>query len=159
MPLPPLDFQTLLQLFEKIHLVPHLGREACAALAAIVGIQAYPMSPILSTDLPTHGYVYTLYYDENGLQIDAFLDVSEGLTANSAAKLGKARLLDEPVPISLQCLTARIKGVEIRVRYNAELRGPYLIKCHGVLTREMLAVLLGTKTKVQLTRFLQESRL
>lgn len=120
------------------------------------------MSPILDIEDEEgvqYGVCFLVNYDEGGIYLDSYLDVSYALNKTWEGVLAAEKLTgieDQEA----HTLAAGMSGMFLRARFvNTEAPGPYLVKTSFPLSRDDLENYLRALDKPALKSFLQRSKI
>jgi len=115
----------------------------------------------------TYGYIFMTRPTEQGVCVDAWLDVTEfiGVDKEEVVTVNQVRLRldpdDEEAKASLhkaEMLSSSVKVMQMRARLN-NLAGPCLVKAESELTVEQFESYLNHLTYERRQQFYKESRL
>ena len=101
-----------------------------------------------------HGYMFIVGYDEEGIYIDAFVEITPAL--NGYARMATAKLLDQR-DVELESALLLIKYIELRSRFTNG-SGPYLVKTSVPLDHETLLQYLTLLSVEDRKNFLDRSK-
>lgn len=101
-----------------------------------------------------HGYMFLVGYDEEGIYIDTFVEVTPAL--NGYARMAASKLLDER-DVELESALLLVKYIELRSQF-ANGNGPYLVKTSVPLDGKTLSQYLMSLSVEDRKDFLHRSR-
>lgn len=101
-----------------------------------------------------HGYMFLVGYDEEGIYIDTFVEVTPAL--NGYARMAASKLLDKRDD-ELESALLLIKYIELRSRFTSG-NGPYLVKTSGPINDEILLQFLTSLSVEDRKDFLDRSK-
>lgn len=101
-----------------------------------------------------HGYMFLVGYDEEGIYIDTFVEITPAL--NGYARMATAKLLDRRDD-ELESALLLVKYIELRSRFTSG-NGPYLVKTSFPLDYEALLRYLTSLSIEDRKDFLHRSR-
>lgn len=102
-----------------------------------------------------HGYMFFVGYDEEGIYIDAFVEITPAL--NGCVRMAAAKLLDQR-DVELESALLLVKYIELRSRFTSE-SGPYLVKTSVPLDHETLLQYLTLLSVEDRKNFLDRSKI
>lgn len=124
--------------------------------AALAGIPLFETLATLNTEMK-HGYMFLVRYNENGVMLDAMLDISETMLIDWIGRLATQKLTGE-TDLELNKLYHSVSVLGIRVRMDGAIRGPYIIRSPIPISSEELQTLLSTKSREDLKEFLKTAK-
>lgn len=101
-----------------------------------------------------YGYMFLVGYDEEGIYIDSFLDITPVL--DGYARMAASKLLDQQDD-ELESALLLAKYIELRSRFTSG-SGPYLVKANVPLDSETLLQYLASLSVEECKDFLHRSR-
>lgn len=101
-----------------------------------------------------HGYMFLVSYDEDGIYIDTFVEITPAL--NGYARMATAKLLDQQDD-ELEFALLLVKYLELRSRFTSG-SGPCLVKTSVPLDSETLLQYLASLSVEDRKDFLHRSR-
>ena len=108
-------------------------------LAALVGAHQSRTLPTLDTE---YGYAFLVSRTQSGrLILDSYMDVSSVLGDAYIGKLAK-RKLTGTIDSAFLDICSELLTMELRMRYNIRLSGPYLIRTPDPVSIDELAAFL-----------------
>lgn len=124
----------------------------------------------IDEEVETHSYVFTLKYDEDGANIDYFVDTSSLTTpdchaavqgARAAAKLtGKAAKVKQDFTAQQKALLHRVYFLaHLRPRFDGGTHGPYIVRTDYELEPDTLLAYLRNLTTEARKTFLEGAKL
>lgn len=111
-------------------------------------------SSMSHTENIEHGYMFLVGYGEEGIYIDAFVEITPAL--NGYARMATSKLLDER-DVELESALLLVKYIELRSQF-ASINGPYLVKTSFHLDHETLLQYLTSLSVEDRKDFLDRSK-
>ena len=134
--------------------VRHIDKAVSAEAADLAGIPE--LEPFLTLDTE-YGCIFTLLYGPEGPMIDTYMDVSE-LLGMTALSLKTAEKLTGMRNGKVRAMLRAISLINLRVRLDAAVNGPYLVKTETPLARDALELYLRALSRAELISLLNKAK-